>query len=250
VRRPPEAPADHGFSLPELLVTVVLLAMVSAAVVSSVVAVQRNLGVARGTMLDTAANRIAVERAASLLRGAVAPDGLLDGDAPAVTVAEPDVVRLHSVTGVDPAANPVQVELAVEGGELVERIWDPVPALQADLGPGDVPAYPAAPDRQRVVVRDLAGDQVFRYWTHTVEGAAAQRCGRLLAAPAGAQLRIVDAVSLRLVVREPSGYGSAASELQSWARFASSEVLGSSTAALPADCLDVVGFAYDDPVAP
>lgn len=247
-------PDEGGFTLPELLVTITLLTVLSGAIIGSVVAVQRNLGVANATMNDLQANRIALERITTLLRGAVAADGQLDRTTVAVTTTQTDRVRFHSVTGQDPTENPVLVELAVEDGELVERIWNPVPLLQTALTPGALPTYDVAPTRQRVIARDLVDARVFAYWTHADDGTTAtSRCGRRLTPTTSAEQALVDAVSVRLRLQEPTGYDSAPSDLQGWARFASGADLGFSTTASSAGCLDGAdgGFGFDaSPVAP
>ncbi len=56
----------------------------------------------------------------------------------------------------------------------------------------------------------------------------------------------VDSVSYRLVVREPTGYGSSAADLQGWARFASNVALGYSSSFTSVNCLDVRGFGYGE----
>ncbi|HUG85665.1 MAG TPA: hypothetical protein VMM13_13960, partial [Euzebya sp.] len=209
------------------------------------VAVQQNLGVANATMNDLNANRITIERVGHLLRGASAAAGVLDYTSAALVTALPDEVILYSVTGLDPAANPVQVQLVVEGTDMVERIWDPDPPLVADLARDESPTYPDPP-RQRVIGRNVLSSAVFTYWTHSDDGTATGRCGRVLASPTGDDLELVDAISFRLQVQEPTGYESAASDLQGWARFASAVDVGVSTSPDSAGCLDAQGFGYQE----
>ncbi|HUG85606.1 MAG TPA: type II secretion system protein, partial [Euzebya sp.] len=166
---------DAGFSLPELLVTITLMSIISAAIITSTVAVQQNLGVANATMNDLNANRITIERVGHLLRWASAAAGVLDYASAALVTAQPDQVMLYSATGLDPSANPVQVQLAAEGTDMVERIWDPDPPLIADLARDESPTYPDPP-RQRVIGRNVLSSTVFTYWTHSDDGTATGRC--------------------------------------------------------------------------
>ncbi len=240
---------EGGFSLPELLVSITLMAIISAAVISSVVAIQRNLGAANATMNDMGANRIAIERVGALLRGAIGPDGTLDAATSALEFALPGDVQLYSVTGRDPLQNPVRVRLTVEGTDLVERIWDPVPDLSTALAPDELPTWPGTPV-QRVIGRNVLDAAVFTYWSHQDDGTPVSRCGIALPSPSGADLSRVDSVSFRLRVQEPTTYTAAPSDLQGWARFASDADLGFADNPDSAGCLDVRGFGYSPPVTP
>lgn len=244
--------ADEGFTLTELLVTITLMAVVSAALIASVVAANRGLGTANATLTDMAANRNGIERVGSLLRGAVGPQGVLRDEIAALSEATPSSVTFWTVTGRSGDQNPVQVRLAVVDGELVEEIRPPTPDLVADLAPGADPTYPASAP-ERVVVRDLLDDTVFTYWSHQQEGGdVTTRCGQPIPASpamAAADLPRVDSVGFRLRLQAPTGYDSAPSDLQGWARFASSIDVGYSDTFDSAGCLDGddSGFRYDDP---
>ena len=243
------------------------MSVVSGAVITSVVAVNRNLGVANATMTDLAVAANGIERVGQLLRGAVAVDGdLTRSDSAIIQGGATDITFLTS-TGTDPGAgeNPVQYRLWVNAdGDLVESRVEPVPATN-DLGPG---VYTAAPV-DRVVIRDVLttdtnGDpvSVFRYWSHywdrddnfdnVVDQPDSDRCGREIT-PAGSWLTAddaidVDSVSFRLLVRAESNYRNTPVELRGWARFASAEDLGFSSSFDSAGCLDGAdgGFGYDN----
>jgi type II secretory pathway pseudopilin PulG len=246
---------EEGFSLTELLVTITLMTLISVAILASVVAVQRNLGVANATMSDMAFNRIAIERVGTLVRGATGPLGLLDNSTAALIDARADRVRLYSVTGQTAEQNPVRVELAVVGTDLVERIWTPVPLLVVDLASGEVPLYPDPP-RTRVIGRNLLTPAIFTYWSHRDAvvpdpTAPADRCGVPVTTPVAAgDLSRVDGIAFRLQVQEPTGYEAAPSDLQGWARFSSNAELGFSQAGDSADCLDVRRFGYQEAYTP
>ena len=249
-----------GFSLPELLVSITLMAIISVAVATSVVAVNRSLGTANATMRDVQSARNAVERVGQLLRGAVAIDGDLARSDSAVIQGSPTDVTFYTLTATDPSndENPIRFRLRVDTGTadcpttcLVEERTDPVPTA------GGVPTYLGAAVR-RVVVRDLVLDAatgapgpVFRYWSHFDTGVADDRCGReVIPGPAGlsdVDRRDVDSMSFTIVVREDVGYESSPSTLRGWARFASTEDLGFSGSFDSAGCLDAPdgGFGYD-----
>ncbi len=238
---------DDGFSLPELLVSITLLTIVSAAIITSTVAIQRNLGVANATMEDLAATRIGIERVGALLRGAVAIDGALDLRTSALDVGRPDTVTFYTVTGRAADANPLRVTLSVQGTDLVESVQRPTPDVQT----ATTPTYGAA--TRRVIARSLLRTDVFRYWSHYQLGAdITTRCGRALTATPLSLVdrRAVDSVSFRLVVQQPTGYDSAEADLQGWARFASASDLGVSASFRSAGCLDSGAFGYDEVYTP
>lgn len=243
---------EGGFSLPELLVTITLMAIVSAGVIASAVAIQRSLGTADATLNDMSANRIGIERVGSLLRGAVGPTGRLNRQVTAGTEGSAQSITFYTVTGRRSGQAPVQVTLALQmNGDLTEVVLMPTPDLLADLAGDALPAYPPN-GTPRVIVRDIRNTDLFRYWSHAQVGTAvATRCGRLLTAtPAlsAADRRTIDSVQFRLVLQEERGYDSAPSDLQGWARFASSTELGYSGGFESAGCLDDPdsGFRYDD----
>lgn len=268
---------EDGMTLPELMVSITIMAMVSAALIASVVAVNRSLGVANATMNDVNAARIGIERVGQLLRGAVSLDGDLGRTDTALIRAGGNDITFLTFTGVNRIANelgnpalacttqcnPLQFRLFVNAnGELVEQKFYPTPVLRSQLAPGATPTYSATPSSQRVILRDVQpldpqGNpySIFRYWTHywdSGSGApASDRCGVEIL-PSGAWISAardqdVDSISFTLVVREPNGYDNAAVELRGWARFASAEDLGFSGSFDSAGCLDNAsgGFGYD-----
>lgn len=251
---------EGGFSLPELLVSITIMTIMSAAVVSAVVAVNRSLGTANATMRDVQSARIAVERVGQLLRGSVAADGDLTRSDSAIVQGGTTDVTFYTLTGTDPSNddNPIKFRLWVDSGTsdcpttcLVEERTDPVPVS------GGTPTYTGTTSR-RVIVADLLSQDasgtplpVFRYWSHYDTGVDSDRCGREIL-PTGAWLadadRIdVDSMSFTVVVREDVAYDSSPSVLRGWARFASAEDLGFSGSFDSAGCLDEAdgGFGYD-----
>lgn len=271
---------EGGFSLPELLVSITIMAVVSGAVVSSVVAVNRSLGTANATMNDMRVARIGVDRLGQLIRGAVFIDGDLTRSDPGLISATPTDIRLYTTTGTVPANddNPIWFRLRVDTavsadcpaavpnqlGCLVEERINPVPAT-SNLGQGTYTGTPA----RRVIIRDVwvvdedgAAIDVFQFWSHywdrddnfdnVVDQPASDRCGREIV-PAGSltlsERRDVDSVSFTVQVRDPgSSYGNSRVTLRGWARFGAAEDIGFSSSFDSAGCLDATdgGFGYDD----
>ncbi|MEE8602961.1 PulJ/GspJ family protein [Euzebya tangerina] len=257
--------AQAGFTLPELLVSITLLTIVSAAIVSSTVAIQRTLGGAQATMRDLATTDIALDRVGQLIRGAVGPDGTVSESNSALIAAAPDDITFLSTTGRTAVTlpdgsyanrHPMQVRLFVrtdaDGAfELVEQIWDPIND-NVDDGPFVLPANP----RERVILRDLidvdtdtAFVDVFRFWSHyedVLSPDPSQRCGRVInegTTLSAVERTTIDSVSFRLVSAEPNNYdGSIDADLQGFARFAGSTDLGVSSSFVSAACLDDPNF--------
>lgn len=260
--------SEAGFTLAELMVSITLLSIVSAAIVSSTVAIQRNLGGAQATMQDLATTDIALDRVGQLIRGAVSPDGQVSVSTSALIAANADDITFLSMTGRTAVRLPsgayanrhpqqarLFVRAAADGSfELVEQIWDPVNDTVED-GAFQLPSTP----RERVILRDLvdpdedtAGIGIFRFWSHYEDASSPQdsdRCGRVI--NEGGVLNMqqrtsIDSISFRLVSAEPNGYDSSIdADLQGFARFAGSSDLGVSSSFTSAACLDGVRSAFD-----
>lgn len=234
-------------TLPELMVTITILAVVGGALTAAVVASQRSLGSANATMRDVAGARNAIERVGSLLRSATSEDGLLDTaiETPLISAA-PDDVSFYTRTGVSAEENPVLIRLFVDAdADLVEERILPTPAS------GGTPTWTSAPIT-RVLVADLVNVEPFTFWSHvqTSSSNTSERCGRILDTSGGAvsttDLLIVDSVSYAVQVRDSSsGYDNRPVELRGWARLANVDGIGYSGGYGEADCLDLIEGGYD-----
>ena len=255
---------DAGFSLPELLVAITILTIVSSALVTSVIVSQRSLGVANQTMTDLSASRNAIERIGALVRSATSADGELNnndeygvGDEMPLLYAGSDDLQFYSRTGIASQANPILIRFYVDtAGDNVGCSVDNPCLVEQQVQPnplvGGIPTWPGAPS-SRVIARDLQQTNVFAYWSHVQDADAGEpvgyRCGRRLDPGVGtlsdAEMIVTDSISFIVRLRGDSAYNNTPVELRGWARLANVEDIGYSSSAGEARCLDAIDGDYD-----
>lgn len=150
VRRPQTA--DRGFSLPELIVAIALTSILMTLVVTLFVSFSQSFTRERALTNSTTMAGIGMNEVTKVIRAGTIIDQK-DADLPIFLKADKESVVLFSYLAADstnPA--PVQIELTVTGGNLIEKRWT-MPKT------GDywvAPTAGATASSSRVIVRDIA----------------------------------------------------------------------------------------------
>lgn len=148
--------SDAGFTIVELLVTMLLIGIVSAVVAGVFQSSMRALNDNDTRLRSSQGAQVAMENMTRSLRNGAPVPTSTGADLGAVSVAEPRRITVHSAT----AARPVRITYAVDAdGRLTET------RIQGTAGTGGVTQFTSAPTTRVLLdgVVNTPADPVFTY---------------------------------------------------------------------------------------